>query len=394
MAEPEVSKDRIPPGVLLLTVGAGFVTLTRAMTLSFLAVKLQQTFGLTPMMIGLLLGFGSLTGAIAGPFAGALSDRTGRKVMLSLVLGTLSISTLVLGLAESVLLFSVAQCVAATAMSLYGPISRALMSDLCTERTRLKYFSWRYTASNAGWVVGPLIGVGAGLASTPLFLVGACVYGAMALLLYRSYRPAAVDPDEPKALRPGVMASIREAFGNSALVYFTLGSTLFVAVYGQWSATLAPYLVENMKDGATIYAYLLSINGLVVLTASAFTRPMIERVGPLRALLLGSGLLVVSQLCFSVSDGLAGFAASMVVFTLGEILVVPAEYMLVDSISYAKNRGRSFGAHSLSAVGGFIGPTFGGAALELLGGSAMFLLFAAFIILGTIFFFAGAGKQR
>ncbi|NHT77636.1 MFS transporter [Rhizobiaceae bacterium CRRU44] len=394
MAEPEVSKDRIPPGVLLLTVGAGFVTLTRAMTLSFLAVKLQQTFGLTPMMIGLLLGFGSLTGAIAGPFAGALSDRTGRKVMLSLVLGTLSISTLVLGLAESVLLFSVAQCVAATAMSLYGPISRALMSDLCTERTRLKYFSWRYTASNAGWVVGPLIGVGAGLASTPLFLVGACVYGAMALLLYRSYRPAAVDPDEPKALRPGVIASIREAFGNSALVYFTLGSTLFVAVYGQWSATLAPYLVENMKDGATIYAYLLSINGLVVLTASAFTRPMIERVGPLRALLLGSGLLVVSQLCFSVSDGLAGFAASMVVFTLGEILVVPAEYMLVDSISYAKNRGRSFGAHSLSAVGGFIGPTFGGAALELLGGSAMFLLFAAFIILGTIFFFAGAGKQR
>ncbi|PYE30066.1 putative MFS family arabinose efflux permease [Rhizobium sp. PP-WC-1G-195] len=394
MAEPEASKDRIPPGVLLLTVGTGFVTLTRAMTLSFLALKLQQTFGLTPMMIGFLLGFGSLTGAIAGPFGGALSDRTGRRVMLSLVLGKLSISTLVLGLAESVLLFSVAQCVAATAMSLYGPISRALMSDLCTERTRLKYFSWRYTASNAGWVVGPLIGVGAGLASTPLFLVGACLYGAMALLLYCSYRPAAVDPDEPKALRPGVIASIREAFGNSALVYFTLGSTLFLAVYGQWSATLAPYLVENMKDGATIYAYLLSINGLVVLTASAFTRPMIERVGPLRALLLGSGLLVISQLCFSVSNGLAGLAASMVVFTLGEILVVPAEYMLVDSISCAKNRGRSFGAHSLSAVGGFIGPTFGGAALELLGGSAMFLLFAAFIILGTLFFFAGVGKQR
>ncbi|SES41369.1 MFS transporter [Rhizobium sp. NFR03] len=394
MAEPEASKDRIPPGVLLLTVGTGFVTLTRAMTLSFLALKLQQAFGLTPMMIGFLLGFGSLTGAIAGPFAGALSDRTGRKVMLSLVLGTLSISTLVLGLAESVLLFSVAQCVAATAMSLYGPLSRALMSDLCPERTRLKYFSWRYTASNAGWVVGPLIGIGAGLASTPLFIVGACVYGAMALLLYRSYRPATVDPDEPKALRPSVIASIREAFGNSALVYFTLGSTLFVAVYGQWSATLAPYLVENMKDGATIYAYLLSINGLVVLTASAFTRHMIERVGPLRALVLGSGLLVVSQLCFSVSDGLAGFAASMVVFTLGEILVVPAEYMLVDSISCAKNRGRSFGTHSLSAVGGFIGPTFGGAALELLGGSAMFLLFAAFIILGTFFLFAGVGKQR
>ncbi len=60
---------------------------------------------------------------------------------LSLVLGTLSISTVVLGLTESVLLLGVARCVAATAMSLYGLISRALMSDLCTEGTRLKYFS-------------------------------------------------------------------------------------------------------------------------------------------------------------------------------------------------------------------------------------------------------------
>ncbi len=71
---------------------------------------------------------------------------------------------------------------------------------------------------------------------------------------------------------------------------------------------------------------------------------------------------------------------------------MPAEYMLLDSISCAQNRGRSFGAHSLSAVGGFIGPTFGGAALELLGGPAMFMLFAAFISIGTLFFFAGAGK--
>ncbi len=69
MADPVAIKDRIPPGVLLLTVGNGFVILTRAMTLSFLVLKLQQTFGLTPMMIGFLLGLGLLTGAIAGPFA-------------------------------------------------------------------------------------------------------------------------------------------------------------------------------------------------------------------------------------------------------------------------------------------------------------------------------------
>lgn len=81
----------------------------------------------------------------------------------------------------------------------------------------------------------------------------------------------------------------------------------------------------------------------------------------------------------------------MVIFTLGEILVVSAEYMLLDEMSAGRRRGSYFGVHSLSAVGGFLGPTCGGAVLELLGGQAMFLVFAAFSILGMLFCLAGTG---
>ncbi len=38
--------------VLFLVAGSGLVTIARAMTLSFLAIKLQQSFGLGPAMIG------------------------------------------------------------------------------------------------------------------------------------------------------------------------------------------------------------------------------------------------------------------------------------------------------------------------------------------------------
>ncbi|MBB3387301.1 hypothetical protein FHT82_000021 [Rhizobium sp. BK275] len=44
--------------VLFLIAGSGLVTIARAMTLSFLAIKLQQSFGLGPAMIGALLGIG------------------------------------------------------------------------------------------------------------------------------------------------------------------------------------------------------------------------------------------------------------------------------------------------------------------------------------------------
>jgi MFS family permease len=86
---------------------------------------------------------------------------------------------------------------------------------------------------------------------------------------------------------------------------------------------------------------------------------------------------------------LLGLAASMVVFTIGEILVVPSEYLLIDGISNDRNRGSYFGAHSSSTVGNFIEPTLGGAMLGVLGGPGMFLLFAGFAAISAILFAIG-----
>ena len=57
-------------------------------------------------------------------------------------------------------------------MSIYWPIYRALMSAMCTEPVCLKCVSRRYTASNIGWAMGPLLGTAVGV-SAPLFLAAA-----------------------------------------------------------------------------------------------------------------------------------------------------------------------------------------------------------------------------
>lgn len=86
--------------VLFLVTGSGLVTIARAMTLSFLAIKLQQSFGLGPAMIGALLGIGPLLGAVAAPFAGSLSDRVGRRTMLTLTLLSMALALIGMGLAK------------------------------------------------------------------------------------------------------------------------------------------------------------------------------------------------------------------------------------------------------------------------------------------------------
>ena len=72
---------------LFLIAGSGLVTIARAMTLAFLAIKLQQSFGLGPAAIGAFLGLGPLLGAVVAPFAGSISDRVGRKMMLTETMG-------------------------------------------------------------------------------------------------------------------------------------------------------------------------------------------------------------------------------------------------------------------------------------------------------------------
>lgn len=382
--------------VMFLIAVSGLITVARAMSLSFVAMKLQLSFGLNPAMIGMLLGVGPLLGAVAAPFAGSVSDKMGRKRVLALTLLAMAVALMGMGIARTVMAFCLAQIVAAIAIAIYEPISRALMSDVCPEPKRLRYFSWRYTVSNVGWAIGPLIGVAVGTASTSLFIIAGIAYASVALTIHLRPVPvaegvtgaeSAASTEAPVAI--SLLDSIRAAMFDPRLAFFIGGGTLMIALYGQWSATIGTYLVGHVPGGVEIYAYLSSINGAVVLVGNPFARRFIERVGALPALVTGCVLFFIAELSFLGSTHFLGFALSMVVLTLGEILVVPAEYLLVDRIATSRNRGSYFGAHSFSVIGNCVGPTLGGLMLFLSGGAGMFLLFAGFAAASAAFFVCG-----
>lgn len=122
--------------VLFLIAGSGLIAIARAMSLTFVAIKLQQSFGLNPAAVGAILGIGPLLGAITAPFAGSFSDKVGRKSVLAITLLSMAIALVGMGIAQSVMAFCLAQVVSAVAIAVYEPISRALMSDVCPERLR------------------------------------------------------------------------------------------------------------------------------------------------------------------------------------------------------------------------------------------------------------------
>jgi MFS family permease len=88
------------------------------------------------------------------------------------------------------------------------------------------------------------------------------------------------------------------------------------------------------------------------------------------------------------------WSLAVAIFTLGEIIVFPAEYMFIDRIAPTHLRGMYYGAQNLSNLGGALGPVLCGFALATQSAHFMFYMLAAFIVAGGCFYLLGASYSR
>lgn len=167
---------------------------------------------------------------------------------------------------------------------------------------------------------------------------------------------------------------------------FITGSILLTAVHGEMSVTLSQYLEKSIEDGIKLFGILMSINGITVITTQVFIVRWSERFGLLERIAMGSALFAAGEIGFAFSDGWTGFIVSMIVFTFGEILIIPSEYAQIDEITPAGMRGMYYGAQGFSEFGNFLGPWLGGILLAGFGGQIMFLTMAFFSLLSIAFY--------
>ena len=108
-------------------------------------------------------------------------------------------------------------------------------------------------------------------------------------------------------------------------------------------------------------------------------------------------LMTVGTLCFVV--GLAGFAfsgnslllwgISAAIFTVGEIIYAPGEYMLIDHIAPPGMKASYFSAQSLGWLGAAVNPLVSGVVLTTLPSSSLFAILALAIIAAWLLMLKG-----
>jgi multidrug resistance protein len=191
-----------------------------------------ETFGASPIVIGLLTASYALMQFVFAPVWGRLSDRYGRRPVILISLAGSAVSALLIGLAGTLLLLFVARILNGISGASYGA-AQAYVADVTKPEERSRGMGMIGAAFGVGFVLGPAIGAlfAHVSPSLPFFVaagLAAANFAAAWAWLPESRRPGARPQPAPR------LEVLRRALGRRELGPLVLlsfvGTFAFVAM--------------------------------------------------------------------------------------------------------------------------------------------------------------------
>jgi predicted MFS family arabinose efflux permease len=309
-------------------------------------------------------GIGGLTATF---FGGWSADRIGRKptLLAGLVLSALAMLAMPWG--NSVLLIDLCAFMAGFAFDFQRPAVSASVADLVPAADRIRAFGLTYWAINIGASVAPLIG-GALAAISFFFLFAFDAVSSLCyfvLILFRLREPA------QRLASTGQTHSPFAGFSDRRMVLLFLLSSFLTSQFFQAYSTL-PLVMRFHGMNAGDYSRAIMINGLTVVILSIPLSRSLQRWSEARALALAALCVGVGFFLTQFAHTVLQYAATVFVWTLGEIGVACTAPALISRLSRPGQRGVYQGAYSMSwSLGILIGPALGGWIWQTAGGHVL-----------------------
>ncbi|MFD6347520.1 MDR family MFS transporter [Streptomyces roseolus] len=344
------------------------VNRTGAFVLTFLSYYLTVELGYSAWFAGLVVALHGLGGVAGSPLGGMLTDRWGRRpTMITMHLGAaacaaaLAFVTSAWGVAAVVLLMGVA-------MQAVRPSINATIADMVPADDVRRAYALNYWALNLGFAVASIAGGAAAfLGYRTLFLVDAVATTLCAVIVFLRLpetRPERAAEKEAGESGPADKVSMLDVLRDAPFRTLVLLNLLVCLVFtAPWIGL--PLTMAEQGLPPSSYGLVIAVNGVVIVGFQLLVNKVTERRSPVV-------LLTVSSLLFAVGTGataLAGssvaFAATVVVWTIGEMVHVPTNAAATARLAPEHARGRYQGVMGMSwAVAGFVAPILAGAIVD------------------------------
>ncbi len=323
-----------------------------------LAVYLTRERGLSLTDAATVVSLFGLGGLGSVQLGGALADRYGRKATMLLSLCSSAAAMLALGFATSTPQLMAAGLALGFTSSMYAPASQAMLADLVPPADRHRAYGLLYWAINLGFAIAAVLGGQlAKWSFTGLFLLDTAATLATAAVIFTSVPETRPQVATHERVRGG--SFLTPFFDLSFLVYLIV-HLLLVLVFFQFQVAVPAEMQAKGLDSGHLGG-VLALNGVMIVALQPYVTRRLQGWRRSRALALAALCVGFGFGANAFARGLGGFALSVAIWTMGEIIMAPVNSSIVADVSPPDMRGRYQGAFSLTwAIGLTLGPWLSG----------------------------------
>lgn len=333
---------------------------------------LTVKIGLPDSQVGLVATISMLSQAPFVVIGGNLVDRYGAKKVI-VILHTIGALLYLIGSVIKPSIWLAVLIILASdlyAMAFSAP--NALIPIVTSKEKTKNAYSLMYLGLNLGLAIGPLIG---GLLFNKylslLFVFDAITtlisVGLVLFLLDEDYGYKYVESDDVEAEKFSEQISILKfLLRNPMIIFVSISLLIFNFGYIQWNFLLPLQTVAIFNDsGPKNFSFLLSINAITVLVLSPILTSVTQKASSLKSMFFGGIFYIISFLIFAISNGMSLFIVSIIVMTIGEILIAinMNHYIALSTPKMLLGRANSL-ISAISGAGYAIGPVIMGMMLK------------------------------
>ena len=321
----------------------------------FLTTKLGLTDGIATLMIATA----SILSFPAALLGGKLADRFSRKWII-VIFDCITVSMYLLAAILPQTLFTAFLLFAAALFqTIESPAYDALNADYSTSMQREKAYSLSYLGFNLGYIVGASV---AGILFERFVRLAFCINGlailvSTILIFFFVHKENAITEDDVVLIEN--YSEYEQPIDENIPVLAVLRQrpvligVLLVGCIASMPANLMGLLLPlQLKDalgeaGATLYGYLNSLNGFVVIVFTPLLTVLLKKRTEIPKCMMGLLLFLAGNFFFSLGTGTAMLFIGMFIFTLGEVIEVLGHNPYASRRIPASHRGRVGGLSSV-----------------------------------------------
>ncbi|SCL45547.1 Predicted arabinose efflux permease, MFS family [Micromonospora citrea] len=326
----------------------------------YLGVYLVSVRDFSPAYAGVVIGLHGAGGAAGGVLGGMVADRWGRRPAMLVGNVAAAAAALSLGLSGHPAAVATLTLLLGVFLGLARPAFTATIIDVVGERDRLRAMTLNYWAVNIGFAIAATV-AGLVVRADPLllFVINAAVLlGTAALIGLKvpESRPAAITVGQLGRADSGGLGTVLR--DRVFLTFTALTGLAWLCIQG---SVMLPVALQADGLPASAYGPVIAVNGLMIVLGQLFVPRLVGRFDRSRTIAVAVVVVGVGFALTALADAVWFYALTVAVWTLGEMLMTPANSALTADLSPTAQRGRYQGIYSLGyAFASFAGPTLGG----------------------------------